>query len=398
MVAMVSTQKKKNRKMKGLPVVKQTQPGVPQHQILMNIFGLFKVQYQTMLWAFWLGAAVPGMHLLWEVSHDEDFGKNFTFMTTVLVYVYTLDAFTKLILHLFTEQKAAHLRLSALTDDTIMVLYGLMIPQVYNDHWKHFIAIAFRDVVMAASADLWRIYAWPDNEHNRKRVMNFQSIIDQEGIYGWALMLKTPMVRALTEHFALKYFLDNNTWTWSWATVAFFPVKVIVYETVNDFFYYWFHRVLHIYPWIYKQVHKLHHASKCPTALNASTMTVSETFLTFALTDWWTMSLMQNILPMTLMEFIVFSSWIVSIEVYGHSGHILELDEPSVWRLGMSGLLCTCGIRLDTKDHELHHWNNIVNYGKRLQLWDKMFGTYDWDNMEMAVTASLEPLKGKKKA
>lgn len=251
---------------------------------------------------------------------------------------------------------------------------------------------------MASSADLWRIYAWPDNEHNRKRVMNFESIIVKEGLYGWALMFKTPITRALTEHIAAKYLLNCTDYSWTWSMLLLLPIKITVYETVNDFFYYWMHRVLHLNPWIYKQVHKLHHSSKCPTALNSSTMTVAETFMTFACTDWLTLGIMYHFWPMQLQEFIMFSCWIVSIEVYGHSGHVLDNDSPSVWRFGMSGILCTLGVRLDTKDHELHHWNNVVNFGKRMQLWDKVFGTYDYENRDLAVWACLDDKPEKKRA
>jgi len=96
---------------------------------------------------------------------------------------------------------------------------------------------------------------------------------------------------------------------------------------------------------------------------------------------------------MSITEYGLFTCWIASIEVYGHSGHILEVGTPSVWRLGLSGLLTTLNIQLEAKDHELHHWNNDFNYCKRTQLWDKVFGTFDEDNREKAATVSLESSK-----
>merc|ERR1712012_1351211 len=106
------------------------------------------------------------------------------------------------------------------------------------------------------------------------------------------------------------------------------------------------HRALHENKKLYKFVHKLHHESKCPTALGSSTMTVTETAVTFTITELITPFLMSPFIPFSITEYGLFTSWLVAIEVYGHSGHVLDLEEPSNWRMGLSGILTTLGIQL----------------------------------------------------
>merc|ERR1719198_2145457 len=109
------------------------------------------------------------MWVFWDNRDHPDLGKNLSWMLWTLLYVYSLDGLTKIFLYLFKNQKPALFRLSALTDDLVMLAYGTMVPVCYHNHWQHFLAISFRDMTMATGADIWRIYAWPDNEHNRKR-------------------------------------------------------------------------------------------------------------------------------------------------------------------------------------------------------------------------------------
>jgi sterol desaturase/sphingolipid hydroxylase (fatty acid hydroxylase superfamily) len=303
--------------------------------------------------------------------------------------IYSADFITKLFLDCFTNTKGRLFRWSALVDDFIMIIYTVLLPVIAHDPALHFCLLVARDFGIAVCADLIRIYFWPDNLHNRKRVANFQNILDAEGIWIWAMMFKTPICRALCEHLCVINFIKPDG-AWTINRILLFPIKVTVYEIITDFFYYWMHRSLHENKWLYRQIHKLHHRSKAPTAINSSTMSVSETFLTFLITDLFVPCLLVNIWPFDLTEFAMYAAWICAIEVYGHSGQILGMDEASVWRFGMSGLLSTFGIRLATRDHELHHWNNTCNYSKRTQVWDKVFGTFDYLNQEKASQQGLE--------
>jgi len=290
--------------------------------------------------------------------------------------------------------KPVQIRILAFFDDCVSVMFTLLLPAVHGHMMQHIALSAIRDTNMAVFADIFRLYLWPDNEHNRKRVANVQNITDKYGIQVWVQLFKTPFVRGFIGYYCVEWFILPDT-SFTLLQVLTFPMKVMVYELVNDFIYYWMHRYFHENKWIYKHIHKLHHESKSPTGLGAATMTIGETACTFALTDWVTPFLLSPFLPMTVTEFGLFSCWICSIEVYGHSGHILETDAPSVWRMGLSGILQTFNIQLEAKDHELHHWNNDFNYCKRTQIWDKVFGTFDYDNRDKAAEVSLEPAKKK---
>jgi len=290
-----------------------------------------------------------------------------------------------------STQNPVQFRLSGMVDDIMSVFFTVMIPTTHT-LLTHIAAVTVRDVSIAAGADLLRLYFWPDNEHNRKRVANLSQIMNRYGLEVWFYMFKTPWIRGFISYVCVEKFIQPDT-GFDLMRVLTFPMKVIAYELVNDFFYYWMHRYLHENQWLYEKVHKLHHESKCPTAINSSTMTITETLITFVLTDWVTPLILAPYIPFTMTEYGIFSTWICSIEVYGHSGHILDCDEPSVWRMGLSSLLQTLGVQLEAKDHELHHWNNDFNYCKRTQLWDKLFGTFDWHNSQKAANVSLEEMK-----
>jgi len=377
--------------MKNLPYVRMDDKTVKSVDFGMPIPGYGDIRYETLLWIIITGNAAIFLSILYPCFLDKSLGSNVPSIFTYLAVCYFLDFVTKTVQSMISSQNPVQFRLSGLTDDLMSILFTSILP-VANTLVTHIAAVTVRDVTIAAGADLWRLYFWPDNEHNRKRVANLSQIIGKYGLEVWLYMFKTPWIRGVISYYCVEKFIQPDE-PLSMMRVLTFPMRVIAYELVNDFFYYWMHRYLHENTWLYKYVHKLHHESKCPTAINSSTMTMTETLITFVLTDWVTPLILAPFIPFSMTEYGLFSTWICSIEVYGHSGHVLEMNEPSVWRMGLSGLLQTLGVQLEAKDHELHHWNNDFNYCKRTQLWDKLFGTFDYENQEKAAKAGLEETK-----
>lgn len=392
---------KENRQLKGLPVVR-VQQDINGKDVVLDLHGFIKIRYETFLWLFLCLGLAPLLYLGYFVYQEVDnFGYNIHYILSTLVYVYTLDTISKIIVDIFSDKKARVLRVFSAFDDVLLIVFALFIPHVCHDPKMHLMCCWARDVTMATGSDIFRIYFWPDNLHNRKRVANFQKIIDAEGIWFWGLLAKTPVCRVICEHAAMLYFIKKDG-PFDMKRILLFPIQVMAFELVTDFFYYWMHRGLHEFPMIYKAVHKLHHSSKAPTGINASSMSVSECFTTFAITDWLCPMIFYYIWPMTETEWAIYTTWMVSIEVYGHSGLVLDKNEMSLWRMGMSGILTSLGVRLMAKDHELHHWNNTVNYGKRTQIWDKLFNTYDYKNLpkvsDACLAESYENLEDKKRS
>jgi sterol desaturase/sphingolipid hydroxylase (fatty acid hydroxylase superfamily) len=386
--------RKKTAKLKGLPYVNVKNKELESRKYQMKMPFLPLMTYESFLWVLAIGNTSIFLCILYPCFFAKEFGSNLSSIFTILGTCYILDFITKSILNIISSKNPVQIRLSSFFDDCVSIFFTLLLPTVHGNMLKHIALSSIRDTNIATFADIFRLYFWPDNEHNRKRVANVQNIVERYGNTIWIQMLKTPFFRGVIGYYCVEWFILPDT-ELTLLHVLTFPMKVMIYELVNDFIYYWMHRYFHENKWVYKHVHKLHHESKCPTGLSASTMTVGETALTFALTDWVTPFLLSPFLPMTTTEFGLFTCWICSIEVYGHSGHILETNSPSVWRMGLSGLLHTFNIQLEAKDHELHHWNNDFNYCKRTQIWDKVFGTFDYENRDKAAEVSLEPAKKK---
>lgn len=380
---------KAQKQLRGLPFVKVHQD-VHHGKVRLDFHGLFSATYEQMLWFLLITAWGPFLFFVYRdvLPEAENFGFNLHYILMMLVYAYTMDSFSKFLVDMFSNKKGRIFRLFSLFDDMHLIIYSLVLPYMHHDPKAHLIASVWRDLSIATGSDLFRIYFWPDNLHNRKRVANFQDIMTKEGVWFWGLMFKTPICRTICEHGAMLYFIQPDV-PFSMSALLFFPAKILVYELVTDFIYYWMHRGLHVNQFIYKAVHKLHHSSKCPTGLNASAMSVSECFSTFAITDFLAPALLHTVLPMTVTEWAMYTCWLTSIEVYGHSGLVLDQNEMSLWRMGLSGILTGFGVRLMTKDHELHHWHNTVNFGKRTQIWDKLFGTYDYTNLTFCSDACI---------
>jgi len=157
--------------------------------------------------------------------------------------------------------------------------------------------------------------------------------------------------------------------SWIWL-----PVEVGLYGIILDFWFYWYHRLMHEVPWLWK-FHRTHHLTKHPNPL----LTLYADFeqevfdtLGIPLATYGTMKLIR--LPMGFYEWWICQSYILFVEILGHSGLRLYLQAPNP----SSWLLRRFGCELLLEDHDLHHrkgWKSSGNYGKQTRLWDRLFGT-----------------------
>jgi len=375
---------------KGLPYIKIEQD-VPHYDYKVDLHGIISVKYKHMLYFIFLVGLtflIYPIQVLMNSNQVEQ--EHIKQLGSIFVYIYGLDLLTKIGYAVLYNERCHLFRPVSIIFDTCSFIFTLFIPYLIHDPIAHALWGMARDWNYAVICDLLRIFLWPDNTQQRKRVANFEQVFRENGPLIWINFIKTPILRALVEIPAIHMLILPNAAKFSWQLTFFFPVKLIVFEVVTDFFYYWLHRACHLNKGLYAFIHKLHHTTNCPTAINASTMTYIETFVTFALANLFVPWLLRSIVPLTLTEFSLIICWFASIEIMGHSGLVLPMNEHSVWRYGMSGILSTLGIKLMVKDHELHHWNATVNFGKRTQCWDKLFGTYDESNLERCAEACLE--------
>ncbi|RMZ78693.1 hypothetical protein DV737_g3790, partial [Chaetothyriales sp. CBS 132003] len=183
-------------------------------------------------------------------------------------------------------------------------------------------------------------------------------------------MISTSTLRSmLTIMLAYRTSEPPSSMNWAWL-----PLEIGAYGIILDFWFYWYHRVMHDYDFLWK-FHRTHHLTKHPNPLlTLYADTVQEIFdiAVIPLVTYGTMRLMG--FPMGFYEWWVCHQYIMFTEVAGHSGLRLIASAPST----LSWLLQLFDADLLVEDHDLHHrkgWRQSHNYGKQTRVWDRLFGT-----------------------
>lgn len=157
---------------------------------------------------------------------------------------------------------------------------------------------------------------------------------------------------------------------WKWL-----PLEVSLYGIVLDFYFYWYHRMMHDNDGLWK-LHRTHHLTKHPNPLLTLYADEPQEFFDIAvipLLAWGTLKLMG--MPMDFYAWWICSQYVVFSELVGHSGLRIHLIAPNP----LSWLLEMFNCELIIEDHDLHHrtgWKKSHNYGKQTRLWDQIFGTF----------------------
>ncbi|KDN53325.1 hypothetical protein K437DRAFT_253360 [Tilletiaria anomala UBC 951] len=155
------------------------------------------------------------------------------------------------------------------------------------------------------------------------------------------------------------------------------PLQVSAYSITLDFWFYWYHRLMHEVPWLWK-FHKAHHRTRHPNTL--LTLFADETQEVFDLVvipffTYYTLSFIP-FFHVNFYDWFAIQMNIMKIELTGHSGVRLYFTPPNAAPLG---LLQKLGLELIIEDHDLHHrssWKDRGgNYGKQTRIWDSLFGT-----------------------
>lgn len=156
---------------------------------------------------------------------------------------------------------------------------------------------------------------------------------------------------------------------WAWL-----PLEIGLYGIILDFWFYWYHRLMHDVSFLWKY-HRTHHLTKHPNPLLAAYADHEQEFFDMVGVPMMAyLSLRLMGLPMGFYEWWICHEYVAFAEVFGHSGLRLHLTVPST----LSWLLEMFDAEIVIEDHDLHHrkgWRKSHNYGKQTRLWDKIFGT-----------------------
>jgi len=160
----------------------------------------------------------------------------------------------------------------------------------------------------------------------------------------------------------------------SWWTIAW---QMVAFLAIEDFYFYWIHRLLHYGPF-YKHIHKVHHHHAAPFGIAAEYAHPVETmFLGIG-----------TVLGPVLLATHLFTvwAWLVvrlfqTVEV--HSGYNFPWSLNN-WIPFWGG----------AEFHDYHHMAFTGNYASTFTWWDKIFGTdagYHAWKKSTAAEASKEP-------
>ncbi|EAW09107.1 sterol desaturase family protein [Aspergillus clavatus NRRL 1] len=174
---------------------------------------------------------------------------------------------------------------------------------------------------------------------------------------------------------ALSIYLSHRTsqlpadLNWYWL-----PLEVGLYGIVLDFYFYWYHRLMHDVPSLWR-FHRTHHLTKHPNPLLAAYADHEQEFGDMVAVPLLTYLTLKTFgLPMGFYGWWICHAYVAFAEVLGHSGLRVHSTAPS----SLSWLLQWLDAELVIEDHDLHHrkgWRKSHNYGKQTRLWDRVFGT-----------------------
>ncbi|KAJ6180262.1 hypothetical protein N7519_010723 [Penicillium mononematosum] len=152
------------------------------------------------------------------------------------------------------------------------------------------------------------------------------------------------------------------------------PLEIGLYSITVDFWFYWYHRMMHSVGPLWK-FHRRHHLTKHPNPLLSAYADHEQEFMDITgipLLAYTTLKIIG--LPMGFYGWWICFQYIAFSEFIGHSGLRLHGGAPST----VNWLLEIFDAELVIEDHDLHHrygWRKSHNYGKQTRLWDSIFGT-----------------------
>lgn len=156
---------------------------------------------------------------------------------------------------------------------------------------------------------------------------------------------------------------------WKWL-----PFQIGMYGVILDFWFYWYHRLMHDVGPLWK-FHRTHHLTKHPNPLLAAYADHEQEFFDMVgvpLLTYFTFKLFG--IPLGFYDWWICHQYIAFTEVFGHSGLRVYLTAPSTF----AWLLNLLDMNIVIEDHDLHHrkgWRKSYNYGKQTRVWDRIFGT-----------------------
>ena len=122
--------------------------------------------------------------------------------------------------------------------------------------------------------------------------------------------------------------------------------KSFLYETIFDFMYYWNHRSLHSFPFLYKHIHKTHHYHQKPTIKATFHESLMENILANVLPSALAVFILKYLfhIHVSSIEFCCLSVYKSFVEISGHCGKQLGSSSSFPQLIWLPKLLGTFNI------------------------------------------------------
>lgn len=134
-------------------------------------------------------------------------------------------------------------------------------------------------------------------------------------------------------------------------------IDLILTALLDDFYFYWLHRLLHT-RFFYKHIHYIHHRAKTPKIMD---------YLYTHVLEWFCGSLSIFI------SIVLLNTDFLTIFIFVILRHLHEAHIHSGYNIPF---LYDSNFMITVKDHDYHHEIFNCNYANSFNFWDKIFNTY----------------------
>jgi lathosterol oxidase len=149
---------------------------------------------------------------------------------------------------------------------------------------------------------------------------------------------------------------DVATYGYAWLAAS-----VVLLVVLQDAYFYWTHRAMH-HPWLFRRVHRVHHASTSTSPWTAYAFSPFE-----ALVHAVFLPMVWLVVPLHEVAVFVFLLFMIVRNVLGHLS--IELYPRGFTTHPLLGWHTT------TTHHALHHQRSDRNFGLYFTFWDRLMGT-----------------------
>ena len=156
-------------------------------------------------------------------------------------------------------------------------------------------------------------------------------------------------------YFFYDYIIDINK-----TSIAHIVIPVFIIFIIDDIFFYFVHKLIHVNKFLYKKIHRIHHEANMPIAID----------YIYAHPLEWMVGYIGPFIGILLYGGIsIYTFWLYLIirnmhEIFIHSG----INSSSF-------LYKIIPFAADNKHHDLHHEKYNCNYASTFTFWDRVFKT-----------------------